>query len=94
MTLTFPRGWSRSRTFERLEALNKTAAVRAANALPPLSIKIVWVKDFVFDGKDDLDEALSQAKATRVDISDTHQRIAEDPRLSRSLEGFKDSVRR
>lgn len=76
------------------DVLNKTEAVRAADELPLLLIPIVWEKDLAFDGKEDLDDALSQAEIARVDIPDTHQHVAEDPRLSRSLEGWKDSIRR
>jgi len=76
------------------EAIKKTAAITAADALLPLQVTIVWDSDRVFDGKDMLDEALEIAEGKGIDIPDTKQIATQDPRLLSSIEQFKDSIRR
>ena len=76
------------------EAIKKTAAIAAADALPPLHLTILWDKDFKFKSKDMLDEALENAEGQGIDIPDTRQIATQDPRLLSSIEQFKDSIRR
>lgn len=79
---------------EALPDIPKTTAVRAADNLPPMVIRIVWDKEEEFEGKEDLDAALKKAKKTGVQIPDTDQKLAQDPRLCPSIEFFKDTIRR
>lgn len=77
---------------KRPEALNKPASVLIADTLPPLAISIKWLKTSKFLNKEELDEVLDQADL--ADIPNKRQTIRQDPRLTSSIESFKDHIRR
>lgn len=79
---------------ERPDSLQKAPAIVAADVLDPLPINIIWKKDLAFDEKDELDGALTTAESKGIPIPNTSQIIKQDPRLSSSLNSFKDSIRR
>jgi hypothetical protein len=79
---------------EELSALKKPAAVVAADALAPLDINICWDKEAEFDEKDELDDVLRLAKSKNIPIPSTDMKLQQDPRLSPSVEYFRDSIRR
>jgi hypothetical protein len=85
---------SNSKSSQELEPIQKTKEVMLADQLPKLVIPIVWDKKADFDGKDELDEALENAQKKGMDLPDTDQTIAQDPRLSNTVASFKDSIRR
>ena len=88
--------WMRppEKVFERPEAIAKTAAVTAADLLTPKNYDIVWDRSTKFDGLEELDKALQEAKAGGNNIPSTHQKLSEDPRFSVSPASFTDSIRR
>ena len=79
---------------KRPDAIIKTADIAVADALPKITIKVLWLKDQKFHGKDELDDALAAAEENSVEIPNTLQNILQDPRISPSLGSFKDSIRR
>jgi hypothetical protein len=79
---------------EQLPEIPKTKAVVAADALAPIKISIVWDKDEPFDEKDELDAALKTAKGRGIVIPGTDMVLLQDPRLCKTGEFFRDSIRR
>ena len=78
----------------RPATITKTSTVATADALAPIEISIVWDQAQEFDGKEELDETLVQAKAKGTQIPRTHQKPYQDPRLCPSAASFKDAIRR
>jgi hypothetical protein len=81
---------------EKIEAtfaIRKSAAVLEADHLAPKPITVIW--DITeFDGKEDLDDALTIATAKNMRIPDSKQTLMQDPRLSTSAAAFRDAIRR
>jgi len=75
-------------------AIAKTTDIVAADALPPRTFQVLWDTSQDFEGKDDLDEALSRAKAQNIHVPSSLQDLSIDPRLLDTAAAFKDSIRR
>ena len=87
--------WMRAPQKEsELQPVPKSNQVSNADTLPPLKIKIFWDKEAEFEDKDELDDALKLAKAKSITIPSTDQILNTDPRLCKSGEFFRDSIRR
>ncbi|OBT86897.1 hypothetical protein VE02_03857 [Pseudogymnoascus sp. 03VT05] len=87
--------WLQPKTIaKQLESLPKSSALAMADALPKLSVQIIWDKNAHFAGKKNLDDAIQRAAERDVRIPDTSQVMTEDPRLQGSIEAFRDSIRR
>lgn len=86
--------WMKKRDDAVPAALDKTADVAAADALPPVEYQVLWDQNAHFDGKEELDDALNRARAANVRLPSTLQSLQTDPRLIGSAAAFKDSIRR
>ena len=78
---------------EKTFAIRKSTTVIEADHLAPKHITIIW--DITnFDGKEELDDALTTARAKNIRIPDSKQRLSQDPRLSTSAASLRDAIRR
>jgi len=70
-------------------ALDQAADVVAADILPSVEYQVLWDQGTLFDGKEELDEALSRARTANVRLPSTLQLLLTDPRLIESAASFR-----
>ena len=75
-------------------AVKKCAAVLEADKLTPKIITVIWDQTTEFEGSEELNKALEDARAKNLEIPDSKQVLIQDPRLCLSAAAFRDAIRR